>query len=164
MLKTKSFSRSILAFGALCLLSGTFTLAETRPAAAYTATAPTEPRESAIDRITDNFFYQANPELKGRKLGSRDRTYIREWNQLRSAIVPMVKSSKEACFRHDPSDLYWEFDLNDNPNQSNYDALADVIFYSRNPELQGEKLSPRSPAAREWSAIRKRLYISTCGI
>jgi hypothetical protein len=161
MLQTKSFTRSILAFSALCLLSGTFTLAETRSATAYSeAAAPTEPRSEAIDRITDNFFHQANPELNKRKLGSRDRTYIREWKTLRQAIAPMVKTSREVCFRHGNGENYWEFNYNNN----SYDDIADVIFYSRNPDLLGQKLSPRSAAAKEWSRIRKPLYMSACGI
>ncbi|MEB3280473.1 MAG: hypothetical protein VKK42_16295 [Lyngbya sp.] len=118
-----------------------------------------------IDFYTDHFFYQANPELQGRKLTSRDRDYLREWDNLRAAIAPLIKPTEEACPFEKP-DGRWEFDIDGKPESysSAYDYLADVIFYSRYPQMLGQKLSPGTVFAREWSTIRKRLYVSTCGL
>jgi hypothetical protein len=125
-------------------------------------TRPTEPKNVAIDSYTDHFFYAANPELSQRKLRASDKAYIREWNAIRSAIEPLVKSSREVCLRNGDGSLYWEFDLG--KDRSSYDILADVIFYHRHPALAGQKLRPQTADAREWSSIRKQMYISTCGI
>lgn len=127
---------------------------------------PTEPRSAAIDSYTDHFFYVANPELNKRKLDGDETIYIQEWQAIRKAIVPLVKSNREVCGRNvSSSDApYWEFDLSTSRNASSYDYLTDVIFYQRNPDMIGQQLRPRTTAAREWSAIRRNMYISTCGI
>lgn len=159
MSQVNTFARSVISIAAFCTVLGASSL---QPAVAERGSLPRESRSDAINRITDNFFYQVNPELKGRKLGSRDRVYIREWNSLRQTIVPMVKTSREVCFRHgENEENYWEFHFT---SKNSYDVVADAIFYSRYPEMTGKKLSPGSSLAREWSKIRKPLYIGTCGI
>ncbi len=118
-----------------------------------------------IEQYTDHFFYQVNPELQGRKLTSTDREYIREWENLRAVIVPMIRPSQEVC-PLEKYDVGWDFDLDGMPNSysSVFDYLADIIFYNRYPQLIGKKLSPGTSEAKEWSVIRERLFVSTCGI
>ncbi|NJN49689.1 MAG: hypothetical protein HC805_07900 [Alkalinema sp. RL_2_19] len=45
-----------------------------------------------------------------------------------------------------------------------YDSLADVIFSHRNPEIAIRKIRPGSDAARQWSAIRSKMFVDTCGL
>jgi hypothetical protein len=145
--------------GGLLLTSVNITTAQASP-------VPQQAKADGIDFYTDHFFYAANPELNKRKLRSRDRVYIQEWNTIRQAIAPLVKSSSEVCFRGEASsEAFWEVDLRfDQNGGSTYDYLADVIFYHRNPEWAGKKLRAGTPAARQWSAIRDQMFVHTCGI
>jgi hypothetical protein len=157
----------------LCLLSGTLFFNATPVNAIpqpvndeYTQVSRQAP-SYLIDEYTDHFFYQANPELQGRKLTNTDQDYIREWHNLRAAIAPMIKPTQEACpYESSNVDGLWDFDFKGMPNSySNpYDYLADVIFYSRYPQMLGQKLQPGTATAQEWSAIRSRLFVSTCGL
>jgi hypothetical protein len=166
----KQFSRSIAQLSILSLLTVALIATGAQMASAdlnsnNRAVYPTEPKGDAIDSYTDHFFYAANPELNKRKLRSDDTAYAQEWQALQEAIVPLVKTNREACGRNgDSASLYWEFDLSTSQNASSYDYLADAIFYHRNPDMAGQKLRPNTAAAREWSAIRSKMFISTCGI
>jgi hypothetical protein len=171
-MRVKSFSPTIakLSTGSLLavmLLFFAATIATAQSSSVGNRTFSSEIKESksdAIDSYTDHFFYATNPELNKRKLRSGDQSYIQEWLELRQAIAPLVKSSYEACvFGKRNGDAYWEFDLSASNGGSSYDYLSDVIYYYRNPNMVGVKLRPDS-AAREWSAIRQNMYISTCGI
>jgi hypothetical protein len=163
-------SRSIAKFSTLSILTVALIVTGAQIASAglnsnnRTGVVPTEPKGDAIDSYTDHFFYAANPELNKRKLRSRDTAYIREWQAIRGAMVPLVKTNREACGRNASTDLYWEFDLDARQGASSYDYLTDIIFYHRNPDMAGQKLSPGTAAAREWSAIRSNMFISTCGL
>ena len=160
-------------FSVLCLLSGTVffnaTIANAIPRNLNTELTQLSRQAPAnlIDQYTDHFFYQVNPELQGRKLTSRDREYIREWENLRAVIAPMIRPTREVCHgaEQEPEDL-WDFNFQGMPNSySNpYDYLADIIFYNRYPQLIGKKLSPGTSEAKEWSIIRERLFVSTCGL
>jgi hypothetical protein len=122
-------------------------------------------RDQVIDQKTDHFFYSVNPELNRRKLTQRDRAYVREWQTIRAAVAPLVKPTVEVCADPSPSDPKWEFDaIAGKSYQDTYDYLADVIFYSRNPKLAGQRLRPGTAYAKEWSAIRKELFIDVCGL
>lgn len=172
MIKTLFSTLTLSKLSALCLISGTFfcthaTIANARPQRVYpeyTQVSSQAPAED-IDFYTDYFFYQANPQLQGRKLTNRDRDYIREWDNLRAAIAPLIKPTELACAFAEP-DGNWEFHFGGQPDSySNpYDYLTDVIFYSRYPEMIGQKLRSGTVIAQEWSAIREKLYVSTCGI
>ena len=161
-------ARSITKLATLCLLTGTLIFSTSQSARAgsesnnRTFPNPVQPRSEAIDRYTDHFFYSANPELNKRKLNASESGYIREWNTIRSAIVPLVKLDRQVCFDSDPKESFWEFELG--KNRKSYDYLTDVIFYSRNPDLKGQKLRPSTSSAKQWSAIRRQMYVSTCGI
>lgn len=158
-------------FSLLCLLSETLffnvTIANAIPHHINTELTQVSRQAPAdlIDQYTDHFFYQVNPELQGRKLTSRDREYIREWENLRAVIAPMIRPSREVC-PFETSDVGWDFDFQGMPRSySNpYDYLADIIFYNRYPQLIGQKLSPGTSEAKEWSIIRERLFVSTCGL
>ncbi|VXD25041.1 exported hypothetical protein [Planktothrix serta PCC 8927] len=158
-------------FSVLCLLSGTLffnaTIANAIPQRINTELTQVyrQAPSDLIDEYTDHFFYQTNPELQGRKLTNTDQDYIREWHNLRAAIAPLIKPSQEAC-PLEKSDVGWDFDLNGMPKSysSVYDYLADTIFYSRYPEMLGQKLQPGTATAQEWSVIRSRLFVSTCGL
>ncbi|WRH65545.1 MAG: hypothetical protein RSE13_17050 [Planktothrix sp. GU0601_MAG3] len=90
-------------FSLLCLLSGTLffnvTIANAIPHHINTELTQVFRQAPAdlIDEYTDHFFYQVNPELQGRKLTSRDREYIREWENLRAVIAPMIRPTQEVC-------------------------------------------------------------------
>ena len=161
-------SQSIVKIATLCVLAGTLFFSTSQSARANsnsnnrTFPNPVQPRSEAIDHYTDHFFYTANPELKKRKLRTTDYVYIQEWNVLRKAIAPLIKSDKEVCSTSDPKQSFWEFDLN--KNQQSYDYLADVIFYNRNPKLEEKRIRPNILKAQEWSSIRRKMYVSTCGI
>jgi hypothetical protein len=174
-MQLKPLSRSVITkFSALSILTGMFVFSGAQIAAAgsesndrtqpINASTPTEPRYIAIDSYTDHFFYAANPELNKRKLDSDESGYIREWQAIRQAIRPLIKSDRETCGRNidTSADPYWNFDLQ--TNMSSYDYLTDVIFYHRNPDMAGQKLRPGTALAREWSAIRRNMFVSTCGL
>jgi hypothetical protein len=121
-------------------------------------------REEAIDRQTDWFLHQVNPELQGRKLRSNDYGYIRQWKMIRAAVAQEMKPTISSC----GGDQYWElFDydgINGLPSgrrgSRSFDRIADAIFYSRHPELAGTPISASNSAlAREWSAIRRAIMV-----
>jgi hypothetical protein len=166
----KQLSRSIAQFSTLSILTVALIASGAQMAFAgpnsnnRTGVYPTAPKGDAIDSYTDHFFYAANPELNKRKLRSRDTAYIQEWQAIRGAMVPLIKTNREACGRNGSTDLYWEFDLDARQGTSSYDYLTDAIFYHRNPDMAGQKLRPGTAAAKEWSAIRRNMFISTCGL
>jgi hypothetical protein len=128
--------------------------------------AQAESREQAVDRLTDYLFYKVNPQLNNRKLQTGDREYIRQWQRLREAIDPRVKSVQEVCFRPAPDETGWEFTtINGETYEQTYDRLADVIFYSRHPQRTGQPIPKNDKIGiSEWSAIRRYMYISNCGL
>lgn len=128
--------------------------------------AKAESRDRAVDRLTDFLFYKVNPELNNRKLQPGDRDYILEWQRLRAEIDPRVKPAQEVCNNPGPGDIGWEFTvINGETYEQTYDRLADIIFYSRHPQTTGQQISRGDKArSNEWLAIRREMYISTCGI
>ena len=128
--------------------------------------AKAESREQAVDRLTDFLFYKVNPQLNNRKLQAGDREYSNQWRRLREAIDPRVKSVQEVCFRVAPEEKGWEFTtINGETYEQTYDLLADTIFYSRHPQRTGQQI-PKSDkiSISEWSAIRREMFISNCGL
>ncbi|MEG4535010.1 hypothetical protein [Microcoleus sp. D2_18a_D3] len=128
--------------------------------------AKAESREQAVDQLTDFLFYRVNPQLNNRKLQAGDREYSNQWRRLREAIDPRVKSVQEVCFRPAPEETGWEFTtINGETYEQTYDLLADTIFYSRHPQRTGQPI-PKSDriGISEWSAIRREMYISNCGL
>ena len=128
--------------------------------------AKAESRDRAVDRLTDFLFYKVNPELNNRKLQAGDRNYINEWQRLRAEIDPRVKPAQEVCNRPEPGDIGWEFTvINGETYEQTYDRLADIIFYSRHPQITGQQI-PRGDRAssNEWLAIRREMFISNCGL
>ncbi|MEG4508221.1 hypothetical protein QUA81_31985 [Microcoleus sp. F6_B4] len=128
--------------------------------------AKAESREQAVDRLTDFLFYRVNPQLNNRKLQAGDREYSNQWRRLREAIDPRVKSVQEVCYGSGPGDTGWEFTtINGETYEQTYDLLADTIFYSRHPQRTGQPI-PKSDriGISEWSAIRREMYISNCGL
>ncbi|MGL5059791.1 MAG: hypothetical protein ACRC62_07385 [Microcoleus sp.] len=87
LLSVKYISR----FSTICAVTIALILGAGNPAKA-------ESREQAVDKLTDYLFYRVNPELNNRKLQPGDREYIRQWQKLREAIDPRVKSIHEVCF------------------------------------------------------------------
>ncbi|MCU0541380.1 MAG: hypothetical protein MUE44_04240 [Oscillatoriaceae cyanobacterium Prado104] len=128
--------------------------------------AKAESREQAVDRLTDFLFYRVNPELNNRKLQPGEREYIYQWQRLREAIDPRVKSIHEVCFRVAPGETGWEFTaINGQTYEQTYDALADAIFYSRHPQRVGQPIGRGDRVSTsEWLAIRREIYISNCGL
>lgn len=128
--------------------------------------AKAESRDRAVDRLTDFLFYKVNPQLNNRKLQTGDREYSNQWQRLREAIDPRVKSAQEVCFRPAPGDTGWEFTtINGETYEQTYDRLADTIFYSRHPQRTRQQI-PKSDriSISEWSAIRREMFISNCGL
>jgi hypothetical protein len=152
----------------LIMLTGVLTTVTNQPAIARPQPVPKESKAWGIDFYTDHFFHAANPQLKGRKLRSSDRAYIQEWQAIRRAVAPSVKSSSEVCFRGaEATEAFWEVDVKLNKNGSGsptYDYLADTIFSHRNPEIAIRKIHPGTDAARQWSAIRSQMFVHTCGL
>lgn len=128
--------------------------------------AKAESREQAVDRLTDFLFYRVNPQLNNRKLQAGDREYIRQWQRLREAIDPRVKSVQEVCNTPGRGEFGWEFTtINGQTYEQTYDLLADTIFYSRHPQRTGQPIPKDDKISiSEWSAIRYYMYISNCGI
>jgi hypothetical protein len=128
--------------------------------------AKAESRDRAVDRLTDFLFYKVNPELNNRKLQAGDRNYILEWQRLRAEIDPRVKPAQEVCNSPGPGDIGWEFTvINGETYEQTYDRLADIIFYSRHPQMTGQPISIGDRArSNEWLAIRREMYISNCGL
>ncbi|MEG3843164.1 hypothetical protein [Microcoleus sp. herbarium14] len=128
--------------------------------------AKAESRDRAVDRLTDFLFYRVNPQLNNRKLQADDREYIRQWQKLREAIDPRVKSVQEVCFRPAPGETGWEFTtINGETYEQTYDRLADTIFYSRHPQRIGQPIPKNDKISiSEWSAIRQEMFLSNCGL
>jgi hypothetical protein len=155
LLSAKYISR----FSTICALTVALILGAGNPAKA-------ESRAQAVDRLTDVLFYRVNPELNNRKLQSGDREYISEWQKLREAIDRRVKSVQEVCFRPAPGETGWEFTaIEGQTYQQTYDVLADVIFYSRHPQREGQQIHRGDRVSTsEWLAIRREMYLSNCGL
>jgi len=128
--------------------------------------AKAESRGQTVDRLTDFLFYKVNPQLNNRKLQTGDRNYITEWQRLREAIDPRVKSAQEVCYSPAPGETGWEFTtINGETYEQTYDRLADTIFYSRHPQRTGQPIPKNDKISiSEWSAIRQYMYISNCGV
>jgi hypothetical protein len=127
--------------------------------------AKAESRSQAVDRLTDFLFYKVNPQLNNRKLQTGDREYIRQWQGLREAIDPRVKSVQEVCYRPEPGETGWEFTtINGETYEQTYDRLADIIFYSRHPQATGKIRTGDRSSSYAWLAIRDKIYISNCGL
>ncbi|MEG5161780.1 hypothetical protein QUB37_15200 [Microcoleus sp. AT3-A2] len=155
LLSIKSLSR----FSMVCSLAIALVLSSPNLAKA-------ESREQAVDQLTDFLFYRVNPQLNNRKLQAGDREYSNQWRRLREAIDPRVKSVQEVCFRPAPGNTGWEFTtINGETYEETYDLLADTIFYSRHPQRTGQPI-PKSDriGISEWSAIRREMFISNCGL
>ena len=156
----KSLSVKLVSrFSIICTIALALLLLGPNPAKA-------ESREQAVDRLTDYLFYRVNPHLNNRKLQTGDREYIRQWQRLREAIDPRVKSIQEVCFRVSPQEKGWEFTvINGETYEQTYDRLADTIFYSRHPQRTGQQIPKNDKIGiSEWSAIRREMYISNCGL
>lgn len=156
----KSLSVKLVSrFSIICTIALALLLLGPNPAKA-------ESREQAVDRLTDYLFYRVNPQLNNRKLQTGDREYIRQWQRLREAIDPRVKSIQEVCFRVSPQEKGWEFTvINGETYEQTYDRLADTIFYSRHPQRTGQQIPKNDKIGiSEWSAIRREMYISNCGL
>ena len=146
-------------FSMICALAIALIVISPNPAKA-------ESREQAVDRLTDFLLYKVNPQLNNRKLQAGDREYSNQWRRLREAIDPRVKSVQEVCFRPAPGETGWEFTtINGETYEQTYDRLADTIFYSRHPQRTGQPI-PKSDriSISEWSAIRRYMFISNCGL
>ena len=143
----------------ICVLAIALLLISPNPAKA-------ESRDQAVDRLKDFLFYKVNPQLNNRKLQAGDREYIRQWQRLREAIDPRVKSVQEVCFRPEPGETGWEFTtINGETYEQTYDRLADTIFYSRHPQRTGQQIPKNYKISiSEWSAIRRYMFISNCGL
>jgi hypothetical protein len=127
--------------------------------------AKAESREQAVDRLTDFLFYKVNPQLNNRKLQPGDREYSNEWQKLREAIDPRVKSVQEVCYSPAPGETGWEFTtINGETYEQTYDRLADIIFYSRHPQATGKIRTGDRSSSYAWLAIRDKIYISNCGL
>ncbi len=128
--------------------------------------AKAESREQAVDRLTDYLFYRVNSQLNNRKLQTDDREYIRQWQRLREAIDPRVKSVQEVCLRVSAQEKGWEFTtINGETYEQTYDRLADTIFYSRHPQRTGQPIPTNDKIGiSEWSAIRREMFLSNCGL
>jgi hypothetical protein len=146
-------------FSIICTIAIALLLSSPNPAKA-------ESREQAVDRLTDYLFYRVNPQLNNRKLQTDDREYIRQWQRLREAIDPRVKSVQEVCFRPAPDERGWEFTvINGETYEQTYDRLADTIFYSRHPQRTGQPIPTNDKIGiSEWSAIRREMFLSNCGL
>jgi hypothetical protein len=154
LLSIKSVSR----FARICTIAIAFVLSSPNLAKA-------ESRDRAVDRLTDFIFYKLNPQLNNRRLQTGDRELIDEWQRLREAIDPRVKSVQEVCFRPAPGETGWEFTtINGETYQQTYDRLADIIFYSRHPQATGKIRTGDRSSSYEWLAIRDKIYISNCGL
>jgi hypothetical protein len=156
----KSLSIKLVSrFSIICTIAIALLLLGPNPAKA-------ESRDQAVDRLTDFLFYKVNPQLNNRKLQTDDREYSNQWQKLREAIDPRVKSVQEVCFRPAPDETGWEFTtINGETYEQTYDRLADTIFYSRHPQRTGQPIPKNDKIGiSEWSAIRRYMYISNCGI
>ena len=159
-MQIKSLSiKSLSRLSMICTIAIALLLISPNPAKA-------ESREQAVDRLTDLLFYRVNPQLNNRKLQTGDRNYITEWQKLREAIDPRVKSVQEVCYRPEPGETGWEFTtINGQTYEQTYDRLADTIFYSRHPQRTGQPIPKNDQiSTSEWSAIRRYIFISNCGL
>ncbi len=159
-MRIKSLSIKLVSrFSMVCIFALALLLLCPKPAKA-------ESREQAVDQLTDFLFYKVNPQLNNRKLQTDDREYSNQWRRLREAIDPRVKSVQEVCFRPAPGETGWEFTtINGETYEQTYDRLADTIFYSRHPQRRGQPIPKNDKiSTSEWSAIRRYMFISNCGL
>jgi hypothetical protein len=138
---------------ALVLGLGTAAKAEYQP----------DSRNRMTDAYTDSIFYNLNPELDRRKLSPREVGYIREWNMIHATV------SEEMEYRDMCGEKGWflkSFDLYNGGSKGRYigtslDRVADTIFYYRNPDREGQRISPTDrTAVRLWNEIRETVTIA----
>jgi hypothetical protein len=138
---------------ALVLGLGTAAKAEYQP----------DSRNKMTDAYTDSIFYNLNPELDRRKLSPSEVGYIREWNMIHATV------SEEMEYKDMCGDAGWflkSFDVyNAGPRGrfvgKSLDRVADTIFYYRNPDREGQKISPNDrTAVRLWNEIRETVTIA----
>lgn len=58
-----------------------------------------------VDRLADIMFFLAHPERKGRQINSGESTAVREWNNWRDKIRPILDARKAARARVYPSEV-----------------------------------------------------------
>lgn len=113
-------------------------------------------RQEAIDRISDVFFYQVNPELHYRKIQPDETLYVPEWRAIQNAVSQNI-AYRKAC----DDDINNTWALAD--DRKAYDQVADAVFYSRHPERLGRRISPdETDLSRKWSQIRNSIYLADC--
>ncbi len=105
--------------------------------------------QAAIDQLTDHYFYRVHPAL-GRRIRSSDSAYIREWQAIQNRLEGnLIKN--EDCGDGSPT-LQWVVATRF------LDSVADGIFHSRYPALNGREIQPDEVTlVAEWDAIRQSL-------
>lgn len=120
--------------------------------------------QETIDRWTDDFFYSVNPQLSRRKIRADETLYIREWNAIKRVVTDILVYEKNNC----GTGYSWQPVNYDDENRGQgrllvseaLDKVADVIFYSRNPEFGYRQIQPGETAlANEWLGIRRSVSL-----
>jgi len=148
MLKKFPSIKSVSKLSAVCILGFTLMLCKGN---IDSATArDLESRTEAVDRLTDWFFYQVNPQLEGRKLRSDDfPIYIREWNAIRRTVDGEMISTPGDCV----GDAFWDFDYR--YHGRSLDRVADTIWTIRDPS--GDK-TRADVSKQEWKKLRQSIF------
>ncbi len=141
-------------FFTVCAL--TIALAFSNANLAHADEGLTESREASIEQFTDGFFYQANPELNRRKIQPGESDYIQEWQAIRDVVSQEITFNPNAGRRSCLPKWYVP-----NNDAAIFDRVADQIFYTRNPDLNGQKIMPNDRVnIRRWSNIRRKIFVS----
>ncbi|EGJ33629.1 MULTISPECIES: hypothetical protein [Moorena] len=115
--------------------------------------------ESVLDRFTNFYFWQANPEMSDKNIKSHQTQYKKEWLAIKKVLKDrIVWREIPSCYA---DDVTYDYDLKD--YRETITALIDAVFYASHPELKGRKLRPsETHLVREWNSIKQSFSFSWC--
>ncbi|NEP26252.1 hypothetical protein [Moorena sp. SIO3I6] len=115
--------------------------------------------ESVLDRFTNFYFWQVNPEMSNRNIKSHQTQYKKEWLAIKEVWkYRMVWMELPRCYA-DEGDYGYEIE----DYGETIRAITDAVFYVRRPELKGRKIRlSETHLIREWNWIKQSFPYSLC--
>ncbi|AOY82939.1 hypothetical protein BJP36_26525 [Moorena producens JHB] len=115
--------------------------------------------ESVLDRFTNFYFWQANPEMSNKSIKSYQTQYKQEWLAIKEVLKDrIVWTEIPSCYS---DDVTYDYDLKD--YRETITALIDAVFYASHPELKGRKIRPsETHLIREWKSIKQSFFYDPC--
>ncbi|KAM3094699.1 hypothetical protein ACKFKG_15580 [Phormidesmis sp. 146-35] len=111
--------------------------------------AQSSPPQSALDKLTDHYFYRVNVGLR-RKIRSGDSIYIQEWQAIQIRLKGNLIENGDCG--DGKVTFQWVLPIR------LLDSVADGVLYSRYPNLKGRKIrGDETSLISEWNSIRQAI-------